>query len=139
VKILLDTNVLISGIFFTGPPYEILRAWRDGRLVLVVSLEILEEYKRVVDELASRYSGIDISNFFDILVANSLFVEAPPLPKPVCTDPYDDKFLACGVAGSAEYLVSGDKHLLILDRYAHLRIVSPKQFVDEILGQDAGS
>jgi putative PIN family toxin of toxin-antitoxin system len=44
VRIVLDTNVFISGVFFSGPPYKILEAWRNGRIVLVVSPEILEEY-----------------------------------------------------------------------------------------------
>ena len=52
MKIVLDTNVLVSGIFFSGPPYEILKAWRDGRIGLVISTEILTEYQRVADELA---------------------------------------------------------------------------------------
>jgi predicted nucleic acid-binding protein len=51
VKVVLDTNVLIYGIFFSGPPSEILTAWARGQFDIVVSLEILEEYRRVVDEL----------------------------------------------------------------------------------------
>jgi putative PIN family toxin of toxin-antitoxin system len=55
VKIVLDTNVFISGVFFTGPPYRILEAWRDRTLELVLSPEILEEYRRVGSELSTRY------------------------------------------------------------------------------------
>ena len=47
MKVVLDTNVFVSGVFFCGPPYDILSAWRGGRLQLVVSAEILEEYRRV--------------------------------------------------------------------------------------------
>jgi putative PIN family toxin of toxin-antitoxin system len=52
VKIVLDTNVFISGVFFTGPPSQILKAWRDGKVQLLVSSSILEEYHRVGFELA---------------------------------------------------------------------------------------
>jgi predicted nucleic acid-binding protein len=47
VRIILDTNVVISGIFFAGLPYQILRAWREGKLHLLISEEILAEYRRV--------------------------------------------------------------------------------------------
>ena len=46
MKVILDTNVLISGIFFSGPPHQILNAWRDGKIQLVISQEILKEYWR---------------------------------------------------------------------------------------------
>jgi predicted nucleic acid-binding protein len=47
MRIVLDTNVFISGTFFTGPPYQILKAWRDGRVQLLVSPSILDEYQRI--------------------------------------------------------------------------------------------
>ena len=53
MRVVLDTNVFISGIFFTGPPFEILNAWRNEQLQLVVSAEILEEYRRVGERLES--------------------------------------------------------------------------------------
>jgi uncharacterized protein len=61
VRIVLDTNVFISGVFFSGPPYKILEAWRDGRIALVVSPEILEEYYRVGENLSGRYTEVDIT------------------------------------------------------------------------------
>ena len=60
MRIVLDTNVFVSGIFFTGPPYQILRAWRDRKIELVVSPEILEEYQRVSDILGRRFPEVDV-------------------------------------------------------------------------------
>lgn len=60
MRIILDTNVLVSGIFFSGPPRKILDAWTDGLLQIVLSLEILEEYRRVAGELQRRFPTIDI-------------------------------------------------------------------------------
>ena len=65
MRIILDTNVFISGVFFNGPPYKILEAWRDGRLVLAVSPDILEEYYRVGENLSSRYPEVDITPVLD--------------------------------------------------------------------------
>lgn len=58
MKVVLDTNVLVSGIFFSGPPAGILRAWSQGKLQLVLSPEILDEYMRVSAELAVKYPDI---------------------------------------------------------------------------------
>jgi putative PIN family toxin of toxin-antitoxin system len=134
VKIVLDTNVLVSGIFFTGPPYEILKAWRDGKVNLVVSTEILDEYQRVAEELSQKFQGIDIFGILDLLTLGSEVVHAPPLLEPVCSDPEDDKFLACAVAGSAEYIITGDGHLLKVSKYGNVEIVNPRWFLETHLG-----
>lgn len=60
MKIILDTNVFISGVFFSGPPYEILKAWRDGKVQVVISPEILEEYQQVGKTLADQFPGVDL-------------------------------------------------------------------------------
>jgi putative PIN family toxin of toxin-antitoxin system len=57
LKIVLDTNVFISGVFFTGPPFKILEAWRDDKLKIVISREILDEYYLLK---VSGYRGIKI-------------------------------------------------------------------------------
>jgi uncharacterized protein len=98
VRIVLDTNVLISGIFFSGPPFEILNAWRNHQVNLVVSAEILNEYRRVGQRLAGKYPGVGIGRFLALVAVHGEFVEAPPLNEAVCTDPTDDMFFACAVA-----------------------------------------
>ena len=60
MKVVLDTNVLISGIFFSGPPARILAAWADGGFELVASVEVLTEYRRVAGRLHKKYSSIDM-------------------------------------------------------------------------------
>jgi uncharacterized protein len=60
MRIILDTNVFISGIFFSGPPFEILNAWRHSRLQIVITKEILEEYQRVAKSLADKFPTVDI-------------------------------------------------------------------------------
>jgi putative PIN family toxin of toxin-antitoxin system len=134
VKIVLDTNVLMSGMFFTGSPYEILRAWRDGRIHLVISTDILNEYQRVAEELARQFPDVDVSRILDLLTVSAQIIQAPPLPEPVCSDPEDDKFLACAVAGSAKYVVAGDKQLLKVSRHGNVEIVNPRWFVEAHLG-----
>ena len=71
MRVVLDTNVFISGIFFSGPPYTILEAWRDGSIQLVISPGIFQEYQRVADELSERYLGVDISDILYLLLVKA--------------------------------------------------------------------
>jgi putative PIN family toxin of toxin-antitoxin system len=133
MRIVLDTNVLMSGIFFSGPPYRILQAWRDGRVQFAVCLEILAEYRQVAARLSQKYKGVDISSLLDLVAVHSLIVQVAPLPRPVSLDRNDDIFLACALAASTRIIVSGDKHLLAVSGWAGIRVLRPKAFVDEFL------
>lgn len=59
MKAVVDTNVLVSGIFWKGPPRKVLEAWRAGVFRLAVSPPVLNEYERVLAELAAKYPGVD--------------------------------------------------------------------------------
>jgi len=133
VKIVLDRNVFISGVFFSGYPFEILKAWRDQRVRLIVSAEILEEYRRVGARLSKVYHGIDIEPFLALLAVEADVVLALPLLEMVCGDPDDDKFLACALAGSCKMIVSGDKLLRQTSGYKGIKVLSPKVFVEQHL------
>jgi putative PIN family toxin of toxin-antitoxin system len=70
VRVILDTNVFVSGIFFAGPPYRILEAWRDGKIQLVVSQEILEEYQRVGDTLGEKFPEVNLQPILELIAMN---------------------------------------------------------------------
>lgn len=133
MRVVLDTNVFISGLFFSGPPFRILQAWRDEAIQLIISPGIFQEYRRVAQELSSSSPDIDISDFLDPLLVNAEMVDAGQLLEAVPVDADDDKFLACAIAGACEYVVSGDKHLLDVSPYRKVKILKPRQFVDNHL------
>lgn len=133
MRIIVDTNVFVSGIFFGGVPGRILDAWRDARVRLVLSAEILEEYQRVGQELATQYPGVDLQPFLGLLTVEAEFVEAPDLPEAVSADPDDDKFLACALAAGVDVVVSGDGDLFDQSGWRGVRVLRPRQFVDEFL------
>ncbi len=133
MEIVLDTNVFISGIFFAGPPYRILQAWRDERVQLVICPEILAEYRKVVLRLTRKYRDIDILPLIDLVAVRSRIVQARPLPKAVCEDPSDDIFLACALAAKTPFIVSGDRHLLKVSGFSSVQVLRPKAFVDAYL------
>ena len=133
MKIVLDTNVFISGVFFSGPPYHILKSWRDGKVQLVVSKEILEEYQRVGEILAERFSEVNLDPIIELIAVKAELVLAPNLSDPICDDPDDDKFLACALKSKNKLIISGDKHLLRLSGYQGIEIIRPWRFVDKYL------
>lgn len=135
MKVVIDTNVLISGIFWSGPPYKVLRGWKDARLQLVVSSEILKEYRRVMAELSVSFPLVDLSLWLDLIKENSNVVRPVALPKQVCADPDDDKFIACALAGKAPCIISGDKSLLNISGYREISVLKPNEFVARYLNE----
>jgi putative PIN family toxin of toxin-antitoxin system len=133
VKIVLDTNVFVSGVFFGGPPHQILKAWNAGKFELVISDEILAEYKRVATILAEEYPPTNLKPFLSFVEQKATFVKACELAEPVCEDPDDDKFLACAIASGAKIIVSGDKHLLKVSGYCDVQVKKPSAFMSEDL------
>jgi len=132
MRIVIDTNVVVSGVFFGGAPARVLESWRDGISHLVLSPEILVEYRRVGDELSAKYDGVSLAPFLNLVVTHADFVEAPALPERVCCDEDDDKFIACAVAGHCQLVISGDRDLLDVGEYAGVRILTPREFLDTL-------
>lgn len=133
MRVVLDTNVFISGVFFGGQPGKVLSAWRDGRVRLVLSLQILEEYVEVLHRLEKLYPPVEVKPAIDLILAGSEIITAPPLEKPASSDPDDDKFIACALASKAKVIISGDKHLLDMEGFQDLEIVRPSAFVKKYL------
>jgi len=135
MRIVLDTNVLISGVFFSGLPGQILQAWHSQQFQLFVSVEILEEYFSVAERLTNQYSGVEYEDILSLIVQNAELVQVTDLPEPVCEDPDDDKFLSCALASNTNIIVSGDSHLLQVSGYRGIHVLTPKAFVSEFLDQ----
>jgi putative PIN family toxin of toxin-antitoxin system len=130
VKVVLDTNVILSAALVGGLSGRILDAWRNGALVLTVSAEIMQEYERAGAALERRYPGVCVAPFLR-LVERLAQVVTPAAPfASVCRDPNDGKFLACAEAGGAAVIVSGDKDLLAVGEYAGVRVLTPRAFVE---------
>lgn len=145
VRAVLDTNVLVSGLMGAkGAPRQALDAWLEGQFTLVISLYLIDEFVHVLQypRIAERLQVTE-----DELVAllAALLSQAEVVPgrlqlPGVTRDPKDDAVdvvgaVACAVEGSADYIVSGDQDLLVLDHYEDVRVVTPRQFVEILQGE----
>jgi putative PIN family toxin of toxin-antitoxin system len=140
MRAVLDTNVLVSGLVTEGgAPQRILDAWLEGRFTLVTSLYLLEElvhvltYPRIVQRL--RVEEEELLAFLDALVSKAEIVSGRLCLLGVTRDPKDDAVVACAQEGEADYIVSGDQDLLVLEKYGDVQIISPREFL-EILERD---
>ncbi len=133
MRVVLDTNVLISAIFFSGTPSKILKHWRKGNFTAVISKPIIVEYTRVAEEIGAKFPQIDISEILELFILNSEIVDTGDLRITACEDPDDNKFIECAIAGRCEIIVSGDKHLLKLATYQGIEILTPRKFIDNYL------
>lgn len=133
LRVVLDTNVLLSGIAYPGSvPGKILAAWRHGSVDVLLSAFILDELRRVLPRLASRHglSATEIDDLVDILAIQAAVIEPEPTSDPELRDANDlpvlGTLLAALAAGSADYLITGDKDLLALaERFP---VITPAAF-----------
>ncbi len=130
MKIVLDTNVFISGIFFHGPPAQILEAWKSSKIQIVLSKEIIVEYQRVAEALAEKYPEIDISGIIELVAIHGEIIDTEDIEVFECEDPDDNKFIECAIASRTKLIVSGDKHLLKINGYQEIAVYKPRDFVD---------
>jgi putative PIN family toxin of toxin-antitoxin system len=129
IKAVVDTNVFASGVFWRGAPYQVFEAWMAGKFRWVVSAEIIDEYDRVLHELAGTRPGFDVTRLLEVVSLGAEMVSPAKLGKPVCSDPDDDKFIETAVSAGAEFIVSGDKALLAVKRYGQVRVVNAPTFL----------
>jgi putative PIN family toxin of toxin-antitoxin system len=130
-KVVIDTNIYISAIFWSGKPREVIDLGRNEKILIFSSLEIENE---IGEKLRTKFklNGDDITyilldfSTFTISVKVSKHFEAVP------ADPDDNKFLECAIKCNADYIVSGDKHLLKLKEFRGINIRKASEFLSLI-------
>jgi len=127
VRILLDTNVLISGILFRGVPRDLLERAIRGEFDLVTSPVLLDELE---DVLVRRFEfPPELSRGVRTELESLAEIVVPADVPAVSRDPDDDQVLAASVTGDAEIIVTGDRDLLILETHLGIPIMTPADFV----------
>ena len=132
MRVVVDTNVLVSALIkIDSNPARILTLWRTGVIELVVSPEILEEVVRVLayPRIRKYVSADEADRYIALLRMHTQVIRPAEDLHVVDADPDDDKFLALAVACNADCVVSGDGHLLSIETYAGIRILTPSDFM----------
>jgi putative PIN family toxin of toxin-antitoxin system len=128
VRVVLDTNIVVSGIVWSGPPFRVLEAARTGAINLATSPALAAELRDVLGRAkfarAVAAGGKSTDELADEYEQNCTVVDPPPLPSPVSADPDDDAVLACAVAAGAAAIVTSDRHLLALGSYQGIPVLT---------------
>ncbi len=139
-RVVLDPNVLVSGVIAPrGAPRRALEAWLAGRFTLVTSEAIIGEVARVLRYPCIRdHYGLtedDVVAVVDALLSDAEVVVGLYEVRR-SADLADDMFLACALEGRAEYIVSGDRHLLEIGSYHGVLVITPRQFVTALAAEE---
>ena len=132
MRIIIDTNIVISGAFFNGLPKTILKSVADEKFDVFISDEILKEYHKSVNEMLEKDKYHLNFALFEAFMKSIKMIESKSNVK-ICRDPDDDKFINCAIDAKAIYIVSGDKDLLTIGQYEDIEIVTAKEFYDRYL------
>ncbi len=132
IKVVLDTNVFISSIFWIGNPHKIVELAFDKIVEVYTSPEILTELEKIL-----KRDFKEDQAFVERQIA--LILEYAKIVRPinkleiVKADPDDNKILECAFTAKADYIVSGDPHLYTIKEVAGIKILKPKEFLDKVL------
>lgn len=132
MKIVVDTNVVISGLFFGGKPGEIIKAIVNSKIKACATTEIIDEYSEIVERMILKKHGeINVNLLLPLI--NSFEIIRRKSNIKISRDPDDDKFIECAIDGKALYIVSGDEDLLEIKKYGKIKIVTVKEFCEKFL------
>lgn len=137
MRVVLDTNIIVSGLLWRGTPQTVLRSGLVGSFTLIANEDLFSElaltlerskFQKYLDR-ANRNLYVTLS-----LIRSSVeIVSSADIPMDAVRDPKDRIVLACAVGGHSDYIVSGDKDLLVLESYEGIPIVTPRDFLEQIL------
>lgn len=138
MRAVIDTNVLLSGLIWHGPPHRLIEQVRAGPLTLISSPALLAELAEVITRakfaaILGRSNTSPDRTLAEVRLLAEM-VDPPPLPASVSRDPDDDAVLALAVAAQVDLIVTGDADLLVLGAYAGIPIVTPNQAI-ALLGE----
>ncbi len=130
MRVVLDTNVLISALLFKAELSRVVRLWQEGKIVPVISKETFDELRAVLGYPKFSLSRAEIKSLIEHEILP--FFEVVNVGKRVrgaCRDPEDDKFISCAISANADCIVTGDKDLSDLKEYQSVRIIHASNFI----------
>jgi putative PIN family toxin of toxin-antitoxin system len=133
IRIVIDTNVIVSAILFGGIPGELLSLWKSGHIQPLASKDIIDEYIKVLTYPKFKLSEKEINYIlYNEILPYFEVVTLKPGRTIIQEDPSDDKFIHCAQSGKAGIIISGDQHLLNLKLYGKIKILTPSQFLEKL-------
>jgi len=132
MRIVIDTNIIASGIFFGGLPNKLLQLVISEKIEAIGSNEITDEYYKTFGYLLSNKNYIPKEGISVCSIVEKMKIIFPKSKVKVCRDPNDDKFIDCAIDGKCKYIVSGDKDLLDIKNFENIKILTVRDFLKKL-------
>lgn len=129
-RVVLDTNILVSALLFRGEVSRLVELWKKGKIVPLISQATFKEFRDVLAYPKFSLTEKEIKTIIeDEILPFFEIIDVQEEISGSCRDPKDDKFLACAISASADYIVSGDKDLCDMRMYKSIRIIKVSDFL----------
>lgn len=134
MKVVLDTNVLISVFIWRGKMQKLFNYLKERKISICLIDKTFQELQKVLRypriKRKLEMNGLALQEIEEAVLEISGIYQKYPLLKIVKEDPQDNFFLSCAVAANAKYIVSGDRHLLTLKKFCNIKIITPAKFIE---------
>ena len=136
MNLVVDTNILVSGIFWAGKPRQLLELWVEEVVTLVATPQILSEYLDVIGRLQRH--DIELSQKWKEFIVENIEITHSNINVSICRDKKDNMFVECALSCGSEYIISGDDDLLCLKEFDKIKIVTVAEFLKKISSVEFG-
>jgi putative PIN family toxin of toxin-antitoxin system len=130
VKIVIDSNIFVSSFFWGGYPREVFERVINGLDELYITDEIIKEITSVMNSSKFNANSSEIEDYIKIIEKYSKRIVSKNVLESTSRDKDDDKILQCGLDGDVDFIVTGDKDLLVLIEYEKIKIMKPKEYLE---------
>ncbi len=132
IRVVLDTNTLVSAAISNGKPYQVLKLIEENEVISITSLSIAKELEDVLKRDKIPFNNREVELFVGKFLHLSKVVNPSSNLEIIEEDPDDDKIIQCGLEGKVDYIISGDSHLLNLEEYGSIEIIDSSGFLNQI-------
>jgi putative PIN family toxin of toxin-antitoxin system len=132
MKIVLDSNIFVSSFYWKGNPRKVFDRVTNGFDELYITDEILKEISTVMSSEKFNTNRQEMEEYIEIIESYSIKLFPQNKVGKVSRDKDDDKILQCGLEGNVDFIITGDKDLLVLKEYKNIKIMKPKDYLENI-------
>lgn len=134
MRVVLDTNIFISGIFWKGKCRMILDSWKEEKFVLITSSELISELIKVLNDFKIQMPKSMIKHWIKLIINNSEIVEINERVDIVKSDPKDNMVVETAITGKSDYIITQDNDLLRIKQFRNIKILTPEDFILPLQG-----
>lgn len=135
MRVVIDTNVVLSGTYWKGDSRKVLQLVEEDKIICIASLEIVKEYKRILEhpDILEKIDELQVTQRAStIKLVQKMVIIEPKIKIKLSKDLNDNKFIEAAVEGRAQYIISNDHDLIDIIEYSRIKLLTAKEFIEII-------